>query len=414
MNHYKNLEDKIRGKKAIVGIVGLGYVGEAVALSSANAGYTSLGFDINKEKIESINQKKIKNLSALSNMSKLKKCDVICICVPTPIDNQKKPILKFLETALSTVKKYLTPGKLIILESSVAVGTTRNLALPLLHQSRLKHGLDFFLAFSPERIDPGNKTYTLKTIPKVVSGISARACNLAVKFYKNIADTVIPVSSTEIAEMSKILENVFRLVNISLVNELSVYAKALGIDMWKVIQAASTKPFGFLPHFPGPGVGGECIPVVPYYLLDDAKKRNLDLKMVKAATDINEERTKQVVNRAINILNHGRAKKNQRALIIGISYKPESADIRQSPAIIVWKQLEKKGIRVCYHDPYVKQVNGTESVSISKKQLEKQNLIIITTFHHAVNYKKIVESKTPILDTVNALSVFKSPYIIPF
>lgn len=412
MNNESNLFKKIKNKQAKVGIIGVGYVGSALAKASCYSGFEILGFTRKEKRAREINNLRIKNYKATTNNSLLAECDIICICVPTPIHSDKSPDLVPFESALLKTKHYLRKGQLVIIESTIAPGTTRNFALKILLESDLKIEKDFFLAFSPERIDPGNESIAFENMPKVVAGFGKHSTSLAIKFYKSIVKKVVSVSNLETAEMSKILENTFRLVNISLINELTKYTNNLGINMWEVISAASTKPFGFLPHFPGPGVGGHCIPVDPYYLLDDAKKRGVTLKIIEHAGLVNDEQPVKVVQEALEILkktngNNGKNKKNK-ILLIGVSYKPDISDIRESPALKIWELLKEYGHTVSYHDPNVSHVNGFSSQKLSESVINQHDLIIITTNHTNIDYQNLIKYKKFILDTRNVLNGHKS------
>jgi UDP-N-acetyl-D-glucosamine dehydrogenase len=383
----------------------MGYIGNALASLVANAGFNTIGFVRKTEKAEKINREKNIRLKATTDTKLLKTCDIILVCVQTPIHADKTPNLRFLEKAVLRASQSLRKGQLIIIESSVPVGTTRNVILPILQKSSLnKAGVDFFLAYSPERVDPGNKKFKLADIPKVVAGLDKNSKDLAITFYKQIIKKVIVVSTLETAEMVKLFENTFRLVNISMVNELADYTKNLGIDIWEVVKASSTKPFGFLAHYPGPGVGGDCIPVVPYYILNDAKKRGIKLRLIKQAGKINDKQPLKVVKRTLEILNSTNGRKNK-VLLLGVSYKPEVSDTRESPALRIWNILKRNGISVSYHDPYVPKVNGATSKRLSKETIGQHDMIIILTDHNSIKYSKFLNLKKPILDTRN---VFKN------
>lgn len=388
----------------MVGIVGIGYVGSALASLVADAGFNTLGFVRKTEKAEKINKEKNSKLKATTNTKLLKNCDIILVCVQTPILPDKKPDLSFLENAIKQISQYLQKGQLVVVESSVPVGTTRNIILPILKKSGLEEDKDFFLAYSPERVDPGNKNFALVDIPKVVAGLDKNSKKLALEFYESIIKKVVPVTSIETAEMVKLTENTFRLVNISFVNELAEYTNSLGIDIWEVITAASTKPFGFLAHYPGPGVGGDCIPVVPYYILNDAKKRGINLRLIEQAGKINDNQPRKVVKRALEIIKKTKNKKNK-ILLIGASYKAEVSDIRESASIRIWNMLKRRKISVSYHDPYVPRINGSVSKKLSKKTIRDHDMIIIVTNHNVINYDEFLNHKRPILDTRN---VFKN------
>lgn len=434
MIHKKELLQKIKNKDARVGIVGMGYVGMPLAELSVTAGYKTVGFVRNPEKAQAINQEKTPNLSSTTQKSKLAEVDVILICVQTPIFKNKKPDLRPLKQAIREVGAHLMAGQLVVIESSIAPGTTRNIALPILEKSGLKLGEEFFLAFSPERVDPGNSRFNLNQIPKVVSGAEENSHEAVIAFYSNIIDRVVPVSSMETAELVKIFENTFRLINISLVNQVHQYAKAIGVDMWEVVDAASTKPFGFLAHYPGPGIGGHCIPVDPYYLLEDARKYGIDLSLIEEAGRINENQPNKVVNRAVEIItsslkngfkhngvnnhngfrplvagikfgaSHWPRNKKRKVLLIGVAYKPDIDDFRESPALKIWEIFHKKGYIVSYYDPYIPSFNGSSSVELSEDVIKDQDLLVITTNHSMIDYQWLSKFNRPILDTRNVLS----------
>lgn len=407
MKNHNVLVGKIEEKTAIVGIVGIGYVGSALGILTANAGFKTIGFDISKKRVDEASLTKNPNFRGTLNMSELKRCDIICICVPTPIHENLKPDLRKLRSATKTVAKYLKDNQIIIIESTVSVGTTRKIIYPILRKRNGKSH-NFFLAFSPERVDPGNKKYTVLNTPKLVSGLDNDALLLAKKFYSKTGITVVPVSSVETAEMTKLFENVFRFVNINLVNEIQNYTNALGIDMWEVIEAASTKPYGFLPHYPGPGIGGHCIAVDPYYLLNDAKKHKVDLNLLIQASRINEEQPKKIVDKALEILKKMKIKKTKKVLIVGVSYKSDVNDIRESPALKIWRLLEKNEISVSFYDPHVKQINNVSSINLTELALLEFDLIVIVTAHESINYKYIIDVKKPILDTRKTLKHYEN------
>ena len=413
MKPFVALVQKIQKKRAIIGVVGIGYVGSALGLAAAAAGFNVIGFGKTKVNIDKINNLKHKRFFATHRMSELAKCDIICICVPTPIYKNKKPDLRALRSATGNVARFLRAGQLITIESSVAPGTTKNIVLPLLLSSHLGIEKDFFLAFSPERVDPGNKQYRFTNIPKVVAGVGPYSKKLAVKFYERIVQKVVPVSNLETAEMVKMLENTFRFINISFINELTNYTNILNIDMWEVVNAAATKPFGFLAHYPGPGVGGHCIAVDPYYILHDAKKRGIKLNMIREAGKLNDLQPARVVERALEILKKKGTKKGakKKILLIGVTYKPNVSDTRESAALHIWSLLHKYGHTISYHDPYIPQINGSSSQLLSKELIEKNDLVIIATHHGSINYHAILESNTPILDTRNVFNKHNVPHV---
>ena len=411
MEEFSKLLKLIEERKPKIGIIGAGYVGQSVARGALSVGFEVLCYDIDRSKITSINHQGIKNLSATDKFEDLKHRHVICICVPTPITKKKKPDLSILTKILTKLENQLQIGQLIIIESSVAPGTTRNLALPILERSKLKTGEDFFLAHSPERIDPGNFDFTIQNTPKIVSGIDDKSKKLAIAFYGTFVQKIVPVSTVEVAEMTKVLENTFRLVNISLINEVAAFAKASGIDIWEVIEAAATKPYGFLPHYPGPGAGGDCIPVLPYHLIDAAKKQNVKLKIVEAAARVNETQPQKIAQKAIQLINGKTKNGSHKVLLVGVSYKPEIADTRQSPAIKIWQHLKKSGISVVFHDPYVKQINGSTSQKLTLKTVESCDVVIITTHHKKIAYRQLLKNGTPIIDTRNIFENLNHPNI---
>ena len=413
MKSFSNLLKIIRSRKATVGIVGMGYVGTALTEGILKGNYKVIGFDINPNRIAEINSQFNPNLSATTELSGISEVNIICICIPTPLDKNNKPDYSILKEVTLTVSKYLRIGQMVVVESSVAPGTTKNLIAPILIKSKLKIGEDFFLAYSPERVDPGNGKYTVNNTPKIVSGYEEKSLKLVKLFYGSFVDVIHSVSSLETAEMTKVLENTFRLVNISLVNEVNQFTKSAGIDIWEVIKAASTKPFGFLAHYPGPGVGGDCIPVLPYHLLEAAKAKNVPLKVVEAAAKVNENQPKRVANQAIELANGKLANGHKlNVLLVGVAYKEETADIRQSPALKIWKTLSESGLNVSYHDPYVARVNGSVSRKMNKSTVSEQDLIIITTAHKKIPYGMLVRSNKPVIDTKNILSKYNKAHII--
>ena len=406
------LSELISSRRAVIGIVGVGYVGGALARESANAGFHVIGFTRNINRANRINQEGIRNLTITIDIKKLSECNVICICVPTPIHEDKLPDLEPLQSSVQKIVQYMQKGTLVIVESTIAPGTTRNFVLPILETSGYSKEKDFFLSFSPERVDPGNVKFNLKNTPKVVSGLSRKSVELTIKFYQSFVERVVPVSSLEAAEMSKILENTFRFVNISLMNELLDYTNKIGVDMWEVISASSTKPYGFMPHYPGPGIGGHCIPVDPYYLLDDARKHGVKLSLLEQTGLINDAQPHKVVNKTLFILKEKNGHKHSNsALIIGLAYKENIDDKRESPSLKIWELLQNNKVKVSYHDPYVSRYKDTESEEISELSLQKKDIIIIVTPHKCINYEMLMSSRKPIIDTRNVLKDYISPNI---
>lgn len=430
----KLLMNKILSKEAKIGVIGLGYVGLPLLFQNGKAGFTSIGFDINKERVDQVNSSinyiadipdsefqelvEQKLLSATCDFKKLAECDVISICVPTPLDKFKQPDLSAVIQSGTVLEQYVKPGTLINLESTTYPGTTEEVLKPLLETSGLKAGSDFYLAFSPERVDPGNIKYNTANTPKIVGGITEKSTILAKAYYGQILDSPIHmVSSPKEAEMAKILENTFRVVNCALANEMAIICEKLDINIWEVIEAASTKPFGFMPFYPGPGVGGHCIPIDPFYLTYRAKAVDYRTRLIDLAGEINDFMPEYVVNRAQDILNT-RAKplNNSRILLLGVSYKADIDDLRESPALNIWKILEKKNALVTYHDPYCHSVlwNGEkkESAVLTKELLSDTDLVIITTDHRKrVPYDMVLQHANLVFDTknvLNTLSLFEN------
>ncbi|MFW5980283.1 MAG: nucleotide sugar dehydrogenase [Halanaerobiales bacterium] len=430
MNLKEQLLQKIENKKAVVAVIGLGYVGLPLAVEKAKAGFKTIGYDIQKEKVKMVNQGKnyigdiisadlkkvIDNgkLEASSNPLFLREVDCILICVPTPLDEYYQPDTSYLKKTAEEISRYMCKGVLVILESTTYPGTTENILKDILEESGLKAGKDFFLAFSPERVDPGNKYYNIKNTPKVVGGINQESTELAKALYQNIiAGEVHSVSNPATAEMEKILENTYRYVNIALVNEMAILANEMGIDIWEVIKAASTKPYGYNAFYPGPGVGGHCIPIDPFYLSWKARKYNFRTKLIELAGDINMQMPKYIVERIINILNRDEKQlKGSRILQLGMAYKQDIDDLRSSPAVEVFKSLQKKEADIIYNDPFIAEIKifdkKYESVSLTKDLLKSVDLVIITTSHTAYNYIFIQKHAKYIFDTRNAMEDLKN------
>lgn len=403
------LEQKIRDKTAKVGIVGLGYVGLPLALGFAEAGLRVLGFDIQQKRVDLVNQGKSyisdvsserlssavgRLLEATTQQDSLSEVDAICICVPTPLTKTKQPDLSYVIHETKEISPRLQRGQLIVLESTTYPGTTREVMLPILEESGLKAGVDFYLAFSPERVDPGSKKYTIKNTPKVVGGINPESTHLAELLYRQIAERVIPVSSPEVAEMTKVFENVFRSVNIALVNELAQLCQRMGISVWEVIDAASSKPFGYMTFYPGPGVGGHCIPLDPYYLADKAMEYDFHTRFIELAAEINEQMPYYVTSRIMEALNNqGKGLKESKVLVLGLAYKKDVEDMRESPSLKLIELLSEKGAEVSYNDPYVPRVQfpwGIQtSVSLSEKCLSTIDCTVIATDHSCYNLEQI-------------------------
>lgn len=427
-----SLKKKITRKSAQIGIIGMGYVGLPLAIEFGKAGLTVIGVDKNPSKVKEMNQGKSnllditkedlkrliksKRLNVTGSFSTLKNADVICICVPTPLKEGKQPDISYILEATAQIAKILHKGQLIILQSTTYPGTTEEAVLPLLKKTGLKASKDFFLAFSPERIDPGNKKFNIKNTPKIVGGLSPHDTELAKALFELISPEVIAVSSPRVAELEKLLENVFRNVNIALVNEISMLCKKMDINIWEVISAASTKPYGFMPFYPGPGVGGHCIPLDPFYLSWKASKYGLNLRFIELAGEINDRMPEHIVDLIVEGLNKkGKKLKGATILILGVAYKKDIADTRESPALKIIESLLKKGSHVNYHDPFVSTLNvdgrNLRSISLTPTNLKKSECVIIATNHSDYDYKKIVKHAKLIIDTRNAIKT-DSPKII--
>lgn len=420
---FKQSEEKIKKKKAIVGVIGLGYVGLPLATEFGNEGFKVIGIDISKKKVDLVNSGKsdiddvsgkqvfdlVKNkrLKATTNFASLKKIDCVCLCVPTPLSKSKDPDVSFILNAIEQVKKYLHPGQLIILESTTYPGTTDELILPILETTGLKVGKDFFLAFSPERVDPGNPVYQIKNTPRVVGGITPLCTEIAKLFYEQIIVEVIPMSSSKSAEMVKLLENTFRSVNIGLVNEVALMCDRLKIDVWEIIDAASSKPFGFMKFYPGPGLGGHCIPIDPHYLSWKLKSLNYYARFIELAGDINSHMPEYVTERIARVLNERKKSlKSAEILVLGAAYKKDISDVRESPALDVMRLLEQREAKVSYNDPYVLEVsmNGytLKSKRLTSKLLKKADCVVILTDHKSYDYFWIVKNSKLVFDARNA------------
>jgi UDP-N-acetyl-D-glucosamine dehydrogenase len=418
------LRDRIRNKQARIGIIGLGYVGLPLAVEFAKAGFEVTGFDVDVAKVSSINKGhsyigdvpsedvaaavKARKLSATDDMSKLHDMDAIDICVPTPLRKTRDPDLSYVVLAVDAVRARLKPGQLVILESTTYPGTTDEVVQPALEEGGLKAGKDFYLAFSPERVDPGNPTYTTRTIPKVVGGVDETSTELAKELYGSIISTIVPVSSTQVAEMVKLLENTFRAVNIGLVNEIALMSHRMNIDVWEVIEAASTKPFGFMPFFPGPGLGGHCIPIDPFYLSWKARQNGFECRFIELAGHINGSMPAFVVERVSEALNsQKKAINGSRVHIFGVAYKKDVSDMRESPALDVLELLHRRGAILTYTDPHVPVLDHAEvslkSVPESDVASDEIDCVVICTNHSAFNYAEMPKRFLLVVDTRNAL-----------
>ncbi|HEX9443496.1 MAG TPA: nucleotide sugar dehydrogenase [Candidatus Binatia bacterium] len=428
-NSRELLEAKIAQKTAKIAVLGLGYAGLPLALKFAEKGFPVLGLDIDKKKVENVNlgvsyirgvpleAAPASGLSASTDFSRLRKTDIVIICVPTPLGKTKDPDLSMVLTAGRAIAKNLHAGQLIVLQSTTYPGTTRELLLPLMEEETgLRVGEDFFLAYSPERIDPGNEAYHLKNTPKIVAGTTRACLELVQMLYHEVVDEVVPVGNTDTAEMVKILENTFRSVNIALVNEVAIMCSRLGLDVWEVIRAASTKPFGFMPFYPGPGLGGHCIPVDPHYLSWKLRLLAYKPRFIELADEINRDMPRFVVEKVIEALNRERKSVNgSKILMLGVAYKKDSEDVRESPALDVMKLLQERGAQLSYHDPWVGELafNGERmrSVALGPKLLASRDLVVIVTDHSAFDAREIVESSRLVIDSRNLTAGIESEKI---
>jgi UDP-N-acetyl-D-glucosamine dehydrogenase len=431
-NEMTELLQKIQSKKIQVGIIGMGYVGLPLAIEVANSGIRVVGIDVAEPKVKLIHEGKSYipdvassavskhvqsgRLRAVSEFRVIRDLDAIIICVPTPLSKTKDPDLSMVVAAVEEIARNQRPGQLVVLESTTYPGTTEELILPKLEEAGLKVGEDFFLAFSPERVDPGNPVYNTRNTPKVIGGVTPQCLEVASKLYQNFIEKIVPVSSSRSAEMVKLLENTFRSVNIGLVNEVALMCGRLGVDVWEVIEAAATKPFGFMPFQPGPGLGGHCIPIDPLYLSWKLKTLNYRARFIELASEINADMPHYVVNKVNDALNDfSKSVKNSRVLIIGVSYKKDIDDLRESPALDVIQLLKNRGAKVMYHDPYVPEIKleGVSLISADLDQgLREADCAVIITNHSHLDYQKVVECSKVVLDTRNATKGIESSKVI--
>jgi len=428
MSTKDTLIKKFQDKSARIGILGMGYVGLPLAVVFAEAGFNVLGIDPDQRKTDAFNRnisyiqdvptEAVVRLhqSGLLNMTgdfaALKELDAVSICVPTPLRHTGDPDMSFINSAVEQLVKYVHKGMVVVLESTTYPRTTRELVLPrLTEESGLKVGEDIFICFSPERVDPGRKDWTTLNTPKVIGGITPACVEVAQAWYGGAIKTIVPVSSAEAAEMTKLLENTFRMINIGLVNELAIICERLGVDVWEVIEAAGTKPFGFMKFTPGPGLGGHCIPIDPLYLSWKMKEMNYNARFIELASEINTNMPRYVVSRILDAMNdRGKVLKDSKVLVLGVAYKPDIDDVRESPALDVIALLKKKGARVSYHDPYIPQIHHEkeswkmDSVKDVMPAVRESDVVVIVTDHKAYDYKAILDSSQFIFDTRNAMS----------
>jgi UDP-N-acetyl-D-glucosamine dehydrogenase len=432
MSVFESLENKIRSRTARVGVVGLGYVGLPLAVEFARAGFAVTGIDVNRDKAERVNRgdsyvgdvpseilkplAEAGRLRATTDFGRIAELDTVNICVPTPLRKTKDPDMSYIVSACQAIAKHLHPEMLIILESTTYPGTTEELLLPMFEAGGLRAGRDFFLCFSPERVDPGNPSYQTANIPKVVGGVTPECTRMGALFYEQALEKVVPVSSTQVAEMVKLLENTFRMINIGMVNELAMMCDRMGIDVWEVIDAAATKPFGFMPFYPGPGLGGHCIPVDPFYLSWKTRQAGIEARFIELAGYINGQMPHYVVDKIQNALNdRGKALKGSHVHVMGVAYKKDIDDVRESPALDVMHLLLRRQARVSYSDPYVPELESDSLKLRSEPEEEavpRADCVAIITNHSAFDYGRLVEQAQLIVDTRNALKGYRSPKIV--
>ncbi|MCX8059013.1 MAG: nucleotide sugar dehydrogenase [Spirochaetes bacterium] len=426
MNYFEQIMQKIKENKVVVGVIGLGYVGLPLAVAFAKKGVKVIGFEKSKDRADLVNKGKNyigdvkdeelkysvdkKYLEATVDFSRIKECDCVMICVPTPLDIFKKPDMSYIETSCIDIGRNMKPGTFISLESTTYPTTTENFMKPIIErESGLEEGKDFWLCFSPERVDPGNKIYKTENTPKVVGGLGKEAQEIAMAIYSKAIDTLYPVSSPRAAEMVKILENTYRLINISLINELALLAGKMDINIWEVIEAAKTKPYGFQAFYPGPGIGGHCIPLDPFYLEYIAKSYNFDLTMIHTAGHINDMQPYRMMNKIAYALNrHKKAMNGSKVLFLGVAYKADIDDPRESPALRVMDEVKRKGATVLYHDPYIPEVtsehgNYYKGVDLTDDLLEEVDCVVFTTLHSCFDVDHIVEKAKLVVDLRNAV-----------
>ncbi len=428
---FATLLDKLSDRTATIGVIGLGYVGLPLASACAGAGFGVVGFDIDEAKITALDAGRsyidavaseqlaghlaAKRFQATTDFARLKNCDAVIICVPTPLSKHREPDLSYVSRTAQDIAVHLRPGHLIVLESTTYPGTTLEVLKPILEAGGLRSGADFWLGFSPEREDPGNQTYNTTSIPKVIAGDGEQASELMQALYAAVVDKVVPVSSPSVAEAVKLTENVFRAINIALVNELKVIYDAMGIDVWEVIDAASTKPFGFMPFYPGPGLGGHCIPIDPFYLTWKSREYGLPTRFIELAGEINVAMPKYVVGRLRDALDEQQsvALSAARILVLGLAYKKNVSDIRESPSFALIDLLEKHGSKVDFHDPHVAEIPvtrehsdlaGRKSADLTAATIAGYNAVLVSTDHDAIDYRLVAENGKLVVDTRNVFA----------
>ena len=425
-----SLQQRILARSAQVAVIGVGYVGLPLAVAFAEAGFPVVAIDVDQEKVKAINaghsyigdvpserlaplvSARLGRLRATTNYAALDRCDAAIICVPTPLSKTRDPDVSCILAAGNEVAAHLHPEMLVVLESTTYPGTTQELLLPRLAKSGLQVGSDFYLAFSPERIDPGRTDWRVENTPKVLGGTTPRCLAMAQALYEQVIERVVPVSSTRTAEMVKLLENTFRAVNIALVNEVAIMCDKLELDVWEVIEAASTKPYGFMPFYPGPGLGGHCIPVDPHYLAWKLKTVDYNARFIQLAGEINFAMPQYVVGKVFSALNdEGKAVKGSRILLLGVAYKRDVSDVRQSPALDIMRLLKRKGASVSYHDPYVPHLRlddmVMDAVTLDAQALRSSDCVVVTTDHRSYRWDWVAQNSRLVVDTRNATAGVK-------
>ncbi|MFQ5353852.1 MAG: nucleotide sugar dehydrogenase [Thermodesulfobacteriota bacterium] len=434
---FTRVKDLIESKEAVIGVIGLGYVGLPISIRFSEEGFRVLGFDTDPEKVRLLRKgtSYIKHIPGeliaahakgrgasfipTTDMSRLSEADAVIICVPTPLSSKREPDLTYVEATAAHIARHIRKGQIISLESTTYPGTTREVLQPLFEANGLKAGKDFFLVFSPEREDPGRKNFTTRTTPKIVGGITQRCSALGSLLYSQVVERVVPLSSTDAAEMTKLLENIYRSVNIALVNELKLLSDRMGIDIWEVIKAADTKPFGFKAFYPGPGLGGHCIPIDPFYLTWKAREFDFSTRFIELAGEINTNMPYFVVNKVIEALNRKKKSiKGARIMVLGVAYKKDVDDMRESPSIELIRLLKLRGARVRYNDPFVplaisrRKGFKMRSTKLTPTVLAKCDLVLIATDHSAYDYKWIVKHSDTVVDTRNATAGIRNKKIV--
>lgn len=433
MSNLSELKKKIEKNKASIAVVGLGYVGLPLAVSFAKAGFNVVGLDTDSDRVNKVNKavnyiadvtsqdlKRLlrkKKITATTNFRDLEKSDVVLICVPTPLKRKYLPDISFVLQAVRNIRQFMGKNKLIILESTTYPGTTEEIILPILESKGLRCGKDFYLAFSPERIDPGNKLFPINRIPKVIGGISVDSSKLAQLLYRKIVKKTVIVSSPRAAETVKLIENTFRIVNIGLINEMAMMANKLNMNIWEIIDAAKTKPFGFMAFYPGPGVGGHCIPKDPLYLYWKAKKFGFDSRFIKLASQLNSSMPAYIVKRLKNLLKDKNKPINKaKILVLGVTYKKDVKDLRKSPSLDIIELLLEEKINVSYFDPYIPYLKlgkiNLKSVKLNKNTIKKFDCLVLATDHKCINYKEIIQHSNLIFDTRGVLKNIKNEKIV--